>query len=302
MTTKKHDRLVSKPRQRLAPWPLRLGVRSLQAVSPAWAARVAHRLWFTPPNPPRPPDTRRLFTRATALGLEVAGRRVAAWRFGAGPTVALVHGWGGHAGQLGSFVEPLVTAGFQVVTFDAPGHGESEGSPMGFRQSSFLDFAAVVEALVARLGPLDGLVGHSGGAGAAGVLLRRGVRPARVVLVAPLVHPWSYVPGFARALGLDDRVVALFRGEVERRLAVRWEELDLTSAPVRALAPPTLVVHDAEDREVPHAEGASLVGAWPARLVTTSGLGHYRVLRDRAVIAEAVGFLSEGVGGGVGQA
>jgi pimeloyl-ACP methyl ester carboxylesterase len=253
---------------------------------------VAHRLWFTPPNPPRPAATRRLLTRATALRLEVAGRQVAAWRFGAGPTVALVHGWGGHAGQLGDFIEPLVAAGFQVAAFDAPGHGESGGSPMGFRQSSFLDFAAVVQALVARLGPLAGLVGHSGGAGAAGVLLRRGVRPARVVLVAPLVHPWSYVPGFARALGLDDRVVALFRGEVERRLAVRWEELDLTSAAVRAVAPPTLVVHDAEDREVPHAEGASLVGAWPARLLTTSGLGHYRVLRDPSVISEAVRFLA----------
>lgn len=293
MATKKHDRSVGNARLE-APAALRLGLRSLQAVSPRWAAAAMHRLWFTPPSPRPWPSSRRLFTRAAALRLAVKGRRVAAWRFGVGPPVALLHGWGGHAGHLAAFVQPLLEAGFQVVALDAPGHGESEGSAMGFRQSSFFDFADALEAAVGEVGPLAGVVAHSGAAGAVGLALRRGLALPRVVLVAPLVHPWRYAAPFAEALGLEGQVLELFREGVERRLGVRWEELELTAPALRALAPPTLVVHDRDDREVPHAEGAALAAAWPAELRTTTGLGHLRVLGDAGVITAAVGFLRQG--------
>jgi pimeloyl-ACP methyl ester carboxylesterase len=57
-----------------------------------------------------------------------------------------------------------------------------------------------------------------------------------------------------------------------------------------------LVVHDREDREVPIRHADRLAAAWPnARLVATDGLGHRRILRDAAVIAETVAFASHGV-------
>jgi pimeloyl-ACP methyl ester carboxylesterase len=49
--------------------------------------------------------------------------------------------------------------------------------------------------------------------------------------------------------------------------------------------PPTMVVHDRLDKEVPYDEGAKLGTTWPsAELVTTEGLGHQRILRDPEVI------------------
>ena len=58
---------------------------------------------------------------------------------------------------------------------------------------------------------------------------------------------------------------------------------------------PTLVVHDRGDRQTPYADAERLVGSLPdARLVTTEGLGHRRILRDPAVVAEVVDFVRDG--------
>jgi pimeloyl-ACP methyl ester carboxylesterase len=57
--------------------------------------------------------------------------------------------------------------------------------------------------------------------------------------------------------------------------------------------PPLLVVHDRDDRRLPWAESVALVDMWPgARLTTTAGLGHSRVLGDPAVHEAIVGFVS----------
>jgi pimeloyl-ACP methyl ester carboxylesterase len=56
-----------------------------------------------------------------------------------------------------------------------------------------------------------------------------------------------------------------------------------------------LVVHDAEDADVPVREGEAIAAAWPgAELVRTHGLGHRGVLRDPGVIQRVVSFVASG--------
>ena len=58
---------------------------------------------------------------------------------------------------------------------------------------------------------------------------------------------------------------------------------------------PTLIMHDSGDKEVAYAEGLRLAAAWPAaEFVTTSGLGHQRILTDRAVVDEVCRFVAAG--------
>jgi len=52
------------------------------------------------------------------------------------------------------------------------------------------------------------------------------------------------------------------------------------------------VFHDDEDLDVPWEDGASIArAAKDANLVRTSGLGHRRIIRDPAVIRQAVDFM-----------
>jgi pimeloyl-ACP methyl ester carboxylesterase len=54
-----------------------------------------------------------------------------------------------------------------------------------------------------------------------------------------------------------------------------------------------LVVHDADDREVPVADAEAIHAAWPGtRLHVTRGLGHRRVLSDPAAVAVMVEHLT----------
>jgi pimeloyl-ACP methyl ester carboxylesterase len=275
-----------------APSGLRRAFATVGAVSPSLAAWAAERMWFTPPRPKISKEVRGALARGTALPLRVDGRRVAAWSFGAGERViALMHGWGGYAGQLVPFVEPLVSAGFRVVTFDALAHGASDASRSGLRLSTFFDFAGGLAAIQKQVGPLHAIVAHSGGAIATGIALRAQLEVDRLVMLAPMTRPQQYAAMFSEVLGLSPRVREGWQARALERIGLGWEELDVTreQTPRR----PLLVIHDLEDKEVPFADGEALAKAWPeATLHAVSKLGHRRLLRDPAVISRTVEFLS----------
>jgi pimeloyl-ACP methyl ester carboxylesterase len=262
--------------------------------SPATAARMAGKLFLTPP-PPRPlsAKARALFAAAddrftvkleTDLGghEETAHVSVALW--GRGPAVYLLHGWGGRGAQWVSFVEPLVQAGFTAVALDAPGHGETAAP-----RTSILHFAAALAAVVDGVGPARGLVGHSLGGAASALAMRRGLAADRAVLIGAPAHPAEFFQLFLGRLGIPERLHSAIRADVERDYSFKWEDLRVTGADV-----PALVVHDADDSEVAYAEAGRIADAWPgATVVTTRGLGHQRILRDRDVVQRVVSWLSE---------
>jgi TAP-like protein len=278
-------------------WRQRLtlaGVGSLSHVAPGAAAWAAERLFLTPPRHAAPERERDLLTRARPGTVRVDGRRLATWTWGAGPRILLAHGWGGRGAQLGAFVEPLVANGFSVAWFDGPAHGASEG-----RLATIPEMARALCGVVAALGPVRGIIAHSGGGVVSGWAIRRWLLdgfvdlPKAVALIAPPAGFRGYLERFSDACGLT----AGARDRLNRRLTARAgvppEALDLSrfagDLPLAAL-----VVHDREDAEVPWAEGAAIAAAWPeAELVTTRGLGHRRILRDPAVVARVTAFLTD---------
>ncbi|HEY0782482.1 MAG TPA: alpha/beta hydrolase, partial [Thermoanaerobaculia bacterium] len=89
----------------------------------------------------------------------------------------------------------------------------------------------------------------------------------------------------------DDVMRRLERG-TERWLGVRFAGLSPAElAP--SMRTPLLVMHAPEDREMPYEEGELLADRWPGALFrSTPGVGHLRILRDAAVIEQAVAFLT----------
>jgi pimeloyl-ACP methyl ester carboxylesterase len=268
------------------PAPTALGL--LGRAAPRLAAAIAERMFFTPPRP-RPSRGDSMLGRGKPFRLRVEGRRVAGWKWGRGPAVVLLHGWGGQAGQLTSFVPPLLSRGLSVVAFDAPGHGRSARG-----LSSLVEFARALHAVVGAMGPVHGIVAHSLGGCATALAARDGLPVDRVVLIASPVDPPAWVEPFAARLGITPRVVDLMKRRSERRLGFLWEDLRVPAL-VAGLRQPLLVVHDRHDAEVFLSDGALIAAAWPGgRFLETAGLGHNRVLRDPEVIAQAVAFVAEG--------
>ena len=280
-----------------APAPVRAAFGWLGRRAPDLAAGIGAALFLTPARFRRPPRERRWLESAEPFTVRAGGRRVAAWSWGEPdrPAVLLVHGWAGRGSQLGAFAGALAAAGLRAVTFDAPGHGESQG-----RRSSLLAMSDALLAVAESVEAVAGVVAHSAGAAAATWAFRRGLADfagrasgaTRVVYVAPPAELSSYASTFAAAVGLPPAVAGRIQTRVERRFGVRWDELHGLGV-ARAQRAPLLIVHDRDDTEVALADGAALAAAWPgAHLLATAGLGHRRLLRDPEVVTAAVDFLT----------
>src|SRR5258706_3425003 len=206
-----------------SPKTVRLARAALQTafvVSEELGTSLAERLFITPRRHARPQRERDVLATARELAIDVtlraprwhgARRTLAAWRWGFGPAVLLVHGWEGRGSQLGAFVAPLVDAGMSVIAFDAPGHGDSPD-----HQLYLTDLADSIADVAAAVGPLHAIVAHS--FGAAAVLLahaRSGLVAPRNVMISPNAIIDDAVARFARLVGLD----AADRAAFERRLA-----------------------------------------------------------------------------------
>lgn len=265
---------------------LRAGFGSLASLAPNLSAACAEALFRMPPRHARLARERHAMESGRLEMLPHAGGRLATWTFGEGPAVLTAHGWGGHAGRLSAFFSPLVDAGFSVVAFDAPGHGRSSGS-----FASLPDFIGAIETLAAARGPFTAVVGHSAGSAAAALAIRRGVPFDRAALLSPPANPEYYASRFAHYMGIPPAVRDAMMRRLEERYRIGWSDLRLCErAPFAA---ELLVVHDRNDARVPWKEGAAIVAACAkARLVSTRGLGHHKILRDPSVVATVVRFLA----------
>lgn len=271
---------------------VRMGQRAVRVLFqvvnpvPVVASELAMRIWATPPRAPVRPAQAGWLAQAERLSFEAADTRVVGYAWGNGPAVLLVHGWGGHAGQLTSFVPALVEAGYRAVAFDAPRHGATTGGtptvPM---------IANAVRALASEVGGAEAVIAHSMGAAATAYALGRGLKAERAVLLGAPATMDGAAQRFAQMLGLGTHGLEQMRQKFARRYTISWEELDLRrEAP--QIRSPVLLVHDKGDLDVPYDESLEIVRAWPtARLMTTDGLGHHRILRDPEVIRQTLAFI-----------
>lgn len=270
----------------MVPAPIRLGFRLLPKVSEGLTARMAEHLFCRPRRFRGHAAERRWLHEADPLPLRVGERTLRGYSWGSGPTVLLVHGWEGRAGQMTPLVPALCEAGFRVVAWDAVGHGRSPG-----KTSSLVAFADGIFAAARACGDVHGIVAHSMGSAAAGMALQEGLTVERSAFIAPPYSLEFYAEQFTQLLGLSERVHTRMLRGMERRFSVRMA--DLTFERVRpATETPLLVVHDVDDREVPFELGERIADGWPgAQLIPTRGLGHRRILRDPQVVRSVTRFL-----------
>jgi alpha-beta hydrolase superfamily lysophospholipase len=107
--------------------------------------------------------------------------RLPCWSWGQGQArLLLVHGWGARACQLSNFVAPLVAAGFEVVAFDAPGHGIASGC-----RTSLAEQTRALRMVARETGRPDAIVAFGTGSLVALHALRGGMTARCSVHLSP---------------------------------------------------------------------------------------------------------------------
>lgn len=267
---------------------LRLAIRLLGLVSPAWAGRWVYRLWFQPLRFSEPRQEKVWRSTAQPLAVVHRGRALAVDSWGAGPAVLMVHGWNGRGAQLGAFAPELVRAGFRVVAFDTPAHGRSPG-----RATTLPEISEAIQAVARACGPVHAIIGHSFGVACAIYTVLQGFKVNRIVAISSPDSIRGLTRKFFTALDIEPRVQKIFNRIFETHFgADLWQRFSPEFL-ARQLTAPGLVIHDQDDRDVPWLEGAAVAKAWPgAQFVRTTGLGHRRILRDPEVIARVSAFIA----------
>jgi pimeloyl-ACP methyl ester carboxylesterase len=217
----------------------------------------------------------------------VFGNGLVGTRWGAGPTVLLVHGWEGRGTSLMAFIQPLVDRGFQVVALDGPAHGDSPG-----QTTDPMDYALHLTQVGQELGPLAGIVAHSMGVASTALAIRRGLRVEKVVLLAGPSSLFGVLGRYVQFTGLPEPVARRFYALMEERVGATEEAMTVAEV-CRDFTVPALIFHDPEDAEVPFSDAQEVAAAWPgARLRVVTGTGHRKILFTPQVVEEAVDFLA----------
>src|SRR5205085_3335994 len=154
-------------------------------------------------------------------------------------------------------------------------------------------FAALQSVLAWHHGGDQAFIGHSLGAAAGALALANGkVRFEKAVLISPPADLVGYSRRFARWYWMPEAVRRAMQTAIEERYGVLWENLEVARLAPR-LSAPALVIHDRADRQVPWTHGARVAQLWPgARLMSTDGLGHGRILADETVTRAAADFIT----------
>ncbi|PAZ12641.1 alpha/beta hydrolase [Streptomyces sp. SA15] len=238
---------------------------------------------------------RELFDAAQVGRVDVGGKQAVTYRWGDGARpVLLVHGWQSRASRLSDFVPGLLDRGHSVVTFDAPGHGDATG-----RSTTILDYRAIITALHDQYGTFEALVAHSLGALGSFFAMKHGVKAERIVTISGVCDFDYLVEEFCSEL----RLRAPLKAELHRRIAEDlFPDLPAEQVPFTVtdttddVRSPVLVIHDEDDTRIRVTQGQRLAAAFGdrARLVTTSGLGHRRILGDPDVVRTVLDFVAHG--------
>lgn len=284
----------------------RLIFKYVGAVFPSLIGRWAYKLWFKTHRSKKIPKREQNWLKTTSR-IEAVDLNIDAFGVGTlpvmtyywgksqnektnadAPLVMLIHGWTGRGSQMGAFAEPLLKAGFRVLSFDNHAHDKTPGNATHiFLQS------AVQRTLAEKFGPIYAVISHSFGGMITPYSLTHGMDAQKVVCISPPSHFDFLLSRFSRTLHLPKSIqnymVNRFTKEYGENLVERVSST-FTSKVLGDI--PALIIHDEDDYDVLISESEQLQQAWPNSIMQrTTGLGHRRILYNKAVIDNVINFI-----------
>jgi len=257
--------------------------KTLPGLMSWWALK----LWSRTRRLPASAREKRMQIRASECSLELNGKQIKAWRWGEGPTVLLVHGWNGRGLQLNRFIDPLLNAGYQVLCFDAPGHGQTSG-----HRTQLTEIRDAIESLSNQHGPFHAAIAHSFGVACLSAAINSGVTINSIIGISSPGGLNQLIHRYCQYMHMPAPTEKALRERLRKRLGDKlWQDF-ATSYPITQYIERSLIIHDKEDRLVNWQESELLSKHWPnAELILTEGLGHRRILFDPSTVNKIVEFI-----------
>ncbi|WP_276485723.1 alpha/beta hydrolase [Paraflavitalea pollutisoli] len=263
----------------------------LALVSNKAAARSAFRLFCTPLRKPRFKEAPPVFKRGEALsfsldGLTIRGHR---WNHPRPHKVLVIHGFESTVKNFDRYIAPLLKKDYEVLAFDAPAHGSSDGQRIIIPQ-----YVDMLRTIHEQYGPVNSFMAHSLG-GLALTLFVASIPhgpDTKVVLIAPVTETTTAIDTFFRFLDLPAGVRKAFDQHIHD-LSGYWPSHYSIRRALQQVQAQVLWFHDEQDELTPLSDAIKVRDDQHPRLdfVITQGLGHRAIYRDNKVTKQVVEFL-----------
>lgn len=263
--------------------------KSLAFVSPKLLTFFTAQLFSTPIRYKMPKRELEMDQKSTQQKIWISSinKEVNVYEYGkSAKKIILVHGWSGRGTQLSKMAEVFVKFGYSTISFDAPAHGKSSG-----KTTLMPDFIAAILQLEKQFGPFEAGVGHSLGGMSLLNAVKRGLQLQKLVTIGSGDVVQDIMDDFIQKLKLKPEMSDAMRIHFEKKSG---ETMDSYSAYLSAkeITIPVLVIHDANDAEVPVSAGIHIHKYLKnGELMITKELGHRKILGDAAVISKTVDYI-----------
>ena len=252
--------------------------------------KKAYQAFFSPSQYESKLADQAILDRGTNDRVPFDGGELAVTTWGStGPNILLMHGWGGSRAQMTGFVEPLVSAGYRVVAYDQPAHGESDG-----KLTNLLEIAPTMDIITKKEGSFDAILAHSFGTLITSYALvkRNFPPPARLVYFGAFNQLLDSLPRFQAIAGFPDEIMQGFRFMLNENFGSGVLEEIVHEKLAPQINIPALMFHDTADNVTPVEDSRAIARAWKnARFIETEGLGHRGALQSKEIQQQVLEFL-----------
>jgi pimeloyl-ACP methyl ester carboxylesterase len=202
----------------------------------------------------------------------------------------ILHGFGSAAHKFEDYAVLLAARGYEVLAFDAPAHGESEGD-----RTNAIEYCAMIKEVMAKYGPVESFLAHSFG----GISLSLALEDmphdghTKVVFIAPATETTSAVDGAFNMLKIRNKVV---RNEFEKiifELSGKKTEWFSMRRAMQNIKASVLWIHDEDDDITPWADALKVKedNHHNIKFVLTKGLGHRKIYHDENIKKQVINFM-----------
>jgi pimeloyl-ACP methyl ester carboxylesterase len=252
----------------------------------------AYQAFFSPSKYDVKPRDRNFIKQGNTYRLPFDDGELVITTWGAdGPAILLMHGWGGARAQMTGFVHPLLEAGYRVVAYDQPAHGESDGM-----MTNILEIAPSMDLVAKREGPFEAVIAHSFGTLITSyVLINRDFPPpSRLIYLGSFNRLLDSLPRFQVLAGLPDAIIDGLRDMIYANFGKEVLDAIWNEKMTQKICIPALMFHDKADNVTPIEDSRAVARAWKnAHLIETEGLGHRGALQSSEVHEQIVNFLKD---------
>ncbi len=269
-------------------------LRSLSYLSKERAAKEAFRLFCTPYTRKITQKRPAIFTKADPKQVQFEGLSIKGYGWQSpnptGKKVMILHGFSSYAYKFEHYVPLFLQMGYDVLAFDAPGHGDSEGKIVN--ALIYKRFICLVNELE---NGIDAFIAHSFGGLALSLAMLELPNAAhkKMVLIAPATETTSALKGFYTMLQVKPDLQAAIEDYIISMAGKPISYFSVTQA-LTVLDTPSLWIHDKNDRICPFSDTlqAQTNAKAHQEFFITEGLGHNKVYRDQGVMKKIGAYLT----------